>query len=136
MDKSGDSGYAVGYKKPPRHTQFKPGHSGNTKGRPKKSTAPTDVLRKQLRTLVNVTAGGKTQRVSILEAIVMKLASLAASGDYKSIALVLTALKPNEGDQDNNLPELLQQFRAIHASHAADESIPVTRRDDGETEKG
>jgi hypothetical protein len=32
----GDSGdYQVGYGKPPKHTQFKPGKSGNPQGRPK-----------------------------------------------------------------------------------------------------
>ena len=30
--------YDVGYKKPPKNTQFKPGQSGNPKGRPKKPT--------------------------------------------------------------------------------------------------
>src|SRR5215213_6143909 len=29
--------YEVGYRKPPRHTQFKPGQSGNPKGRPRQS---------------------------------------------------------------------------------------------------
>ena len=28
--------YEIGYKKPPKHTQFKPGQSGNPKGRPPK----------------------------------------------------------------------------------------------------
>ena len=27
--------YEVGYKRPPKHTRFKKGHSGNPKGRPK-----------------------------------------------------------------------------------------------------
>src|ERR1700758_809031 len=31
-----DSEYPVGYKKPPKHTQFKPGQSGNPNGRPRK----------------------------------------------------------------------------------------------------
>ena len=30
-----DSDYEVGYKKPPKSTQFQPGQSGNPKGRPK-----------------------------------------------------------------------------------------------------
>ncbi|WP_082512564.1 DUF5681 domain-containing protein [Afipia sp. Root123D2] len=33
---SSSAGSAVGYKKPPRHTQFKKGQSGNPKGRPKR----------------------------------------------------------------------------------------------------
>ena len=36
-DTAPDAPYAVGNKKPPRHTQFKPGFSGNPDGRPKGS---------------------------------------------------------------------------------------------------
>ena len=32
-----DKDYEVGYKKPPKHTQFQPGQSGNPAGRPPKS---------------------------------------------------------------------------------------------------
>ena len=29
----GDNGYEIGYRKPPKHSQFRPGHSGNPVGR-------------------------------------------------------------------------------------------------------
>ena len=29
----GDNGYEIGYRKPPKHSQFRPGHSGNSVGR-------------------------------------------------------------------------------------------------------
>ena len=35
MADNDDPTYPIGYKKPPRDTQFKPGQSGNFKGRPK-----------------------------------------------------------------------------------------------------
>lgn len=35
-DKRNKEEYDVGYKKPPKHSQFPPGKSGNPKGRPKK----------------------------------------------------------------------------------------------------
>jgi hypothetical protein len=58
MDNS-KSDYPVGYKKPPRHTQFKPGQSGNPRGRPKQSATFADVLTKQLRKKVTVTMGAE-----------------------------------------------------------------------------
>ena len=62
----------------------------------------------------------------MLEAIVAKHVSKAASGDPKSTALVFDAFRAFEGDQDNHIPQLLQQFRAIHASHVAeDEPRPL-----------
>lgn len=43
--------YKVGYGKPPKHTQWKPGQSGNPKGRSKK-IAREKILRKAMRKLV------------------------------------------------------------------------------------
>lgn len=117
MDKSDKSDFSVGYKKPPRHTQFKPGQSGNPKGRPRQPTTIADVVAKQLRKRVTVTMGGKAETVPMLHAIAMKLVSQAANGDHKSTAMVLGALNASESDPNNKLPELLQQFREIHASH-------------------
>ena len=54
----------------------------------------------------------------MLQAIAMKHVSLAASGNPKSTAIVLNCLQPFENDHSNNLPELLEQFRAVHANHA------------------
>ena len=34
-DRTSKSDYEVGYRKPPKHTRFKPGQSGNLRGRPK-----------------------------------------------------------------------------------------------------
>jgi Family of unknown function (DUF5681) len=93
--------FPVGYKKPPSHTQFKPGQSGNPKGRPKGSAAPADVIREQLRKIANVEVGGRVQKISMLEAIVLKHVSQALKGDHKSTALVFDALKPSEHDRDN-----------------------------------
>lgn len=39
LNKNGLGEYEVGYGKPPKHSQFQPGVSGNPKGRPKKKTA-------------------------------------------------------------------------------------------------
>ena len=34
-DQSAEGDYEVGYGKPPKHSRFKPGQSGNPKGRPR-----------------------------------------------------------------------------------------------------
>src|SRR5437016_4200428 len=119
MAKKKGSDYTVGYKKPPQHTRFKPGQSGNTKGRPKKNKTLIDVLLKELRSSVMITVGSKSQKMSMLEAIVKQHISRAAKGDPRSTAMVLEVLKPSEIDQGNKLPELLQEFREKNARHVA-----------------
>ena len=54
--KSGN--YEVGYGKPPQHTQFKKGHSGNIKGRPRGSRNASTLLDEALRERVMVTENG------------------------------------------------------------------------------
>ena len=135
MDRNDDSADVVGYKKPPRRTQFKPGQSGNPKGRPKKPKTVADVFLKQVSKSVAISIGGKVQKKSMLEAIAMKLINKAANGDAKSATLVFNALKPLDDHQGNNLPELLSHFRAIHAAGAAADPIGPRLADDDEQEE-
>ena len=134
MAKKCKSKYEVGYKKPPRTTQFKPGQSGNPRGRPKKAATAADLFLKQARKIVSITIGNQPRRVSMLEAIVMKHTNKAASGDPKSTALVLNALRLVESDQGNNIPELLNEFRAIHASRERGRRILPQSAGTGEDE--
>ena len=122
MAKNKDSKYTVGYKKPPLHTQFKPGQSGNVKGRPKKSTSLVDAFLKELRTPVAITEGTKTKRMQKTEVIAKQITNMAAKGDPKATALLLNALKRAENGQGDNLHELLQEFREKSALHNVSES--------------
>ena len=118
MAESNHPDYLVGYKKPPRHTQFKPGRSGNASGRPKKIKTVTDAFRKQASKVVNAPIkGGGTIRASMLDLIAITHCSQAAKGDHRSAALVLRVLEPAETDRDNGLPELVQEFRSRNARH-------------------
>lgn len=77
-----ESDYDVGYGKPPQGSQFKPGKSGNPKGRPKNTpnlkTAITDLLSKS----VTVREDGSSRRVSSLEAILLRQLQKALSGNH------------------------------------------------------
>lgn len=104
----------VGYKKPPQHTQFKPGQSGNPKGRPKKTSSLTEIVAREVRKKIQIVINGKRQRVSILVAIVKQHLSKAAAGDPKSVAILFSLLKDAPAETRNRLGEVLQELRAAH----------------------
>jgi hypothetical protein len=132
-DKGDSPAYSVGYKKPPRHTQFKHGQSGNPKGRPKKVDRLADLLWKWCLTMVTIADNGKRKRVSMLEAIVRQHLNKAASGDTKSAAIVFRLLELCGPEGGDNLTALLQEFRANHTRYmaAAEDEIKMAQTGDG-----
>jgi Family of unknown function (DUF5681) len=74
---------------PPKDTRFKPGQSGNPQGRPKGSKNLSTLMMEAARDQVSANIGGKTQRISKIQATTMQLATKAASGDNAAIAKFL-----------------------------------------------
>lgn len=80
-----ETDYAVGYRKPPRHTQFKAGRSGNPKGRPKGAKGLNTITRELMTQKVRVrTASGET-RMSRIESVYQKTHELAMKGSLPAI---------------------------------------------------
>ena len=120
--------YPVGYKKPPQHTQFKPGQSGNPHGRPKQTATFEDVLQKELLALVTVVKeDGTRQRISKREAVLRQQINNAARGDVRAAALVLKLASQLKSSERSNLDELIQTMRNRHVQLAAS-SQKQTRR--------
>ena len=86
---SDDEGYDVGYGKPPKSGQFKPGKSGNPKGRRKGATGLKTSIDRVFRRKVLVRVEGKPTKVPVPEALVLKLTEKALSGDNKSAELLM-----------------------------------------------
>jgi hypothetical protein len=99
--------YDVGYGKPPRHSQFGKGHSGNPRGRAKGSSNLSTLLDSALNERVIVSENGKRKRISKREAILKQLVNKAASGDPKSIQMLLTELRLVEGRQPSSAEPIL-----------------------------
>ena len=79
----------VGYRRPPRHSRFQPGQSGNPGGRPLGVKSLSDIVRKIVGQKVTVTENGRTRRIPRIEAILLRAASEASRGDAASLRLVL-----------------------------------------------
>lgn len=82
--------YKVGYKRPPKASQFTQGKSGNPKGRPKGIRPVGAVLQDVLQQKVLVTEGGKTRRISVMEVMLRRLANDAMRSDPKAIKLLVS----------------------------------------------
>lgn len=86
--------YKVGYGKPPTHSRFKKGQSGNPNGRPKGSTnrRPKNqletIFKKELSREIPIQGGAGEATVSMLEAMIHSTAVKAVKGDIRSLKLV------------------------------------------------
>jgi hypothetical protein len=85
------SDYKIGYCKPPKSTRFKPGISGNPKGRPKVSGARN--VRRDLQQVflqeIIVENGGSKQLMPALTVLHEKLLREALKGHLKAAALAV-----------------------------------------------
>lgn len=82
------SEYDVGYKKPPKKSQFKKGSSGNPKGRPKGKKSLTSTGLDLFHKPVTVLQNGKPIKISMIDAVRAKLLATAMKGDLKAMKLV------------------------------------------------
>jgi hypothetical protein len=87
-DDQADSGparnYEVGDRRPPKHSQFKPGVSGNPKGRPKGSVNLRTRIARQLRQTVPVTRHGRLVKMLKADLIAHQIVDAAAKGNLKA----------------------------------------------------
>jgi hypothetical protein len=81
--------YKVGYRKPPKQHQFRPGQSGNRKGRPKGQKNAATTLREILNHKVEVRTGSTVRKIRVLEAILTRFAEAALKGDTKAAAFLI-----------------------------------------------
>ena len=102
--------FDVGYRKPPKNTQFTKGRSGNPNGRPKGSLNMATVLERTLREKVVVKENGRRKTINKLQAAVTQLANKAVSGDLRALQLLSALIRYAEEravkpDTSNAIPE-------------------------------
>jgi hypothetical protein len=86
--------YSVGYRRPPLASRFKPGVSGNTRGRPKGSKNLKTQVEEAMTANISIQVGAKTKRVSRLAGVVLRQLQKALMGDGPAaIAVIKMALQ-------------------------------------------
>ena len=97
--------YKVGYRRPPRHGQFKKGKSGNPRGRPRGRRGFATDLIEELMRLIVVTEGGKRKSITKQRALMTSLVNKALQGNAKAMAVVLGLMR--EFSLAHDVPEYL-----------------------------
>ena len=101
--------YEVGYGKPPEHTRFRPGRSGNPKGRSKRISGdePVEALfLKSAATHFTVIVSGKKRSITSFEAVLVRQFAKAMSGDTRAAREIF------------KLHDRAAQYRKQHADDA------------------
>src|SRR3954453_6059790 len=93
-DKTGD--YGVGYGRPPRHTRFAKGQSGNPRGRPCGAKNFTTLLEEAVNEPVTGPGSGGRRKVSKRRAIVTQLVNRSATADFRALKLLFDIMRENE----------------------------------------
>jgi hypothetical protein len=113
--------YAVGYRRPPKANQFRPGETGNPRGRPKGSRNIRTVLFDVIGKKIAVTENGQTRRLPALEVMLRRLVNDAVRNDPRAIKLIVSMLDRYE-DRDTSsiapdMDELQAEDREILAQY-------------------
>jgi hypothetical protein len=87
------SHYEIGKGKPPKKYKWRPGQSGNARGRPKGAKNIATIFARELARRVQIQENGRTKVLSVKELIVRRIINSALKGEHKAIAMMI-ALEP------------------------------------------
>lgn len=78
--------YSVGRGRPPQNSRYKPGQSGNPKGRKKKSRNLRTIVKQVLEEDIKIQVGGRVKRMPAIEALVRTTLAHALKHEPKAVA--------------------------------------------------
>jgi Family of unknown function (DUF5681) len=105
---SSDGDDEVGYGKPPKHTQWQEGRSGNPKRQyPKRVETTMELIDKLLLKPIEITVGEKSRKVTTLEAILFRLWQKEVLGDPRALKI---RLKYQEFARQHSKPRIETVF--------------------------
>jgi hypothetical protein len=123
--KESGSKYAVGYKRPPVATRFRPGGVGNPRGRPKKRKTVGQVFDEGFMRRIRVKKNGRCKTMTVLEHMIENLFEAGARGDMRAITTSFALLHRYKDSPETtvNTAELDEEDRKILEEYGA---MPTT----------
>ena len=108
-----DKDYQVGYGKPPEHSRFKPGQSGNPKGRPKKTKDLDKLFDQELNRTLRIQEDGQFRSLTKREIIVKGVINAAMKGDHRAQKLAIGFMQDGGFDDIEIESGDLEAFEAL-----------------------
>jgi hypothetical protein len=100
-----DDDGAVGYGRPPKHSRFKSGQSGNPRGRPKGARNFSNDLADELAERIRIREGGRERSVSKRRAMLKALVAKGLKGDARAASLVFALVAKHLEGPDSTVPD-------------------------------
>src|SRR5215208_7957735 len=109
--------YEVGYGKPPVHSRFRKGQSGNPSGRPRRKSTERakDIALQEAYRLVPVREGDKIVKMPALQAVHRSQIALAAKGNgpaQRAVFRVVQAIEKEAHDRNMELLKSAIEYKA------------------------
>jgi Family of unknown function (DUF5681) len=120
-DDASDEVGKVGYKRPPVHTRFQPGKSGNPRGRQKGVRNFAADVKHSLEIPVTVNEKGRPKRVSTQVAVILRAREKALKGDARPLEMYLGLARMHNNDDPSGRSgglEMTSEDQAILDAYA------------------
>jgi hypothetical protein len=91
--------YEVGYGKPPKHSRFRKGQSGNSAGRPKGSINIQSEMKRLLVRKTEIKVNGAIQRIPRSRVLCLALIQKGMAGDVRAISKIIDIAGPETADE-------------------------------------
>jgi Family of unknown function (DUF5681) len=127
--------YDVGYKRPPKRSQFRPGQSGNPAGRKQGVRNIRSDLMQELSEIIAYPENGRERKVSKQRAVVKTLVAKAIDGDDRAISTVFACVRDIErGNEDStSFPADTEDLEILESFVARERKRQALKRDADKT---
>jgi hypothetical protein len=109
--------YEVGFGKPPKHTRFRKGQSGNLGGRPKGSTNLQTEMKHLVVRKIKIKADGALQTIPTTRALCLAQIQKALGGDVRAFSKIVEIVGP----------EMVDELKAM-AANLTSADVEIARR--------